>query len=185
MQRAICFSVAMLMAVTATVEANTNNTAEVAVAAPLGTFPTLKASNLENQKFTLPRDFAGERNLLLIAFKREQQKNVDTWLRGMKRFSTSSDFRYYELPTIGKLNPIARWFINHGMRNGIPDRKARARTITLYVDKAAFKKALNLSDENHIYAILVDRAGRVYWRAEGDFDKAKADSLKQALSVSK
>ena len=44
---------------------------ERSTAAPEGTFPKLTASNLEKQTFSLPEDFAGDRNLLLIAFQRE------------------------------------------------------------------------------------------------------------------
>ena len=158
-----------------------NTTPETSSAAREGTFPKLTASNLENQTFSLPKDFAGDRNLLLIAFQREQQHNVDTWLHQMKRFEISPGFQYYELPTLDKLNPVLRWFIDSGMRRGIPDRNARARTITLYLNKPAFRKALNLPDEKQIYAILVGRAGRVLWRAEGDFDEAKAASLQEVL----
>lgn len=133
----------------------------------------------------LPEDFAGDRNLLLIAFRREQQKNVDTWLHEMTRFEVSPGFRHYELPTIGRLNPFVRWFIDNGMRRGISDLNARSRTITLYVDKLSFRKVLRLPDEKRIYAILVDRTGRVVWRAEGDFDEAKGSSLLKALSQGK
>jgi hypothetical protein len=160
-------------------------TPDKSAAAPEGTFPKLTASSLEKQAFSLPEDFAGDRNLLLIAFQREQQQNVDTWLHQMKRFEHSSGLKYYELPTIDRLNPFFRWFINSGMRRGIPDRNARARTITLYLDKPAFRKALNIPDEKRIYAILVDRSGRVLWRAEGDFDEAKAASLQAALTAGK
>jgi hypothetical protein len=160
-------------------------TSDKSAAAPEGTFPKLAASNLEKQTFSLPEDFAGDRNLLLIAFQREQQQNVDTWLHQMKRFEHSSGFQYYELPTIDRLNPFFRWFIDSGMRRGIPDRDARARTITLYLDKPSFRKALNIPDEKRIYAILVDRSGRVLWRAEGDYDEAKAASLQEALTAGK
>ena len=156
-------------------------TSEEAMTAPEGTFPKLIASNLEKQTFSLPEDFAGDRNLLLIAFQREQQGNVDTWLHQMKRFEALPSFHYYELPTIDRLNPIARWFINSGMRRGIPDRNARARTITLYLDKPSFRNALNLPDEKQIYAVLVDRSGRVLWRAQGDFDESKAAGLEDVL----
>jgi hypothetical protein len=148
-----------------------------------GTFPQMTATNLADQSLSLPQDFAGERNLLLIAFEREQQKNVDTWIHQMKRFEAIPAFRYYELPTIEKTNSMVRWFINSGMRRGIPDPNARARTITLYIDKAPFCQALNITDEKQIYAILVDRYGRVLWRAAGDFDESKAASL-QAFLVS-
>lgn len=182
MRTAICLAVVMLLATGASQATGADSTREETMGAAQGTFPKLTASNLQKKPLSLPGDFAGDRNLLLIAFQRKQQENVDTWLREMKRFESSPDFQYYELPTISKLNPIARWFINRGMRSGIPDPEARARTITLYLDKTEFKKALNLPDESQIYAILVDRAGRVHWRAEGDFDEAKAAGLQQALS---
>src|SRR5271157_4132999 len=44
-----------------------------------GHFPGLKASSLEGQSFDLPGDFKGDRNLLFIAFEREQQTSIDTW----------------------------------------------------------------------------------------------------------
>src|SRR5271157_1852645 len=66
-----------------------------------GSFPPLKSETLEKQAVQLPQDFQGERNLLLIAFQREQQKDTDTWLAQMKRFEDiDKGFRYYEIPTI-------------------------------------------------------------------------------------
>ena len=145
-------------------------------------FPELKASNLESREFNLPGDFAGERNLVLIAFQREQQEQLDTWLKEMKRFQEADPgFQYYELPTIDKLNPLMRWFIDSGMRRGIPDKNARARTITLYIDKKPFAESLQLPTEKTVYALLVDRSGNVLWRAEGTFDEAKGEALKKAL----
>jgi hypothetical protein len=182
MRTTIGLAIAFLLATATNPAAGKNGTREETMRAPQGTFPELTAKNLQEKTLSLPGDFAGERNLLLIAFKRKQQQNVDTWLREMKRFESFPDFHYYELPTISKLNPIARWFINRGMRSGIPDSEARARTITLYLDKEKFKNALNLPDENRIYAILVDRKGQVHWRTDGDFDEAKAASLQRALS---
>jgi hypothetical protein len=85
--------------------------------------------------------------------------------------------RYYELPTIQRLNVLARTFINEGMRAGIPDPTARERTITLYLDKAAFREALQLPGEDDIYVLLLDRQGQVLWRTEGSFASEKGDSL--------
>jgi hypothetical protein len=145
-------------------------------------FPTVKASNLEKREFTLPADFEGDRNLLLVAFEREQQKDVDTWLREMKRFEElDPGFRYYELPTIERPNSLVRWFIDSGMRRGIPDRKARERTITLYLEKKPFLDALLITDQKKIYAFLVNRDGNALWKAEGVFDEAKGASLRSAL----
>jgi hypothetical protein len=149
---------------------------------PEAHFPRVKASNLEGHDFNLPADLEGERNLLLVAFEREQQKDVDTWLRQMKRFEEMDPgFRYYELPTIQRPNAFMRWFIDTGMRHGIPDRKARERTITLYLDKKPFCEALLITDQTKIYALLVDRQGNALWKSEGVFDEIKGASLRSAL----
>jgi hypothetical protein len=149
---------------------------------PAAHFPRVKASNLEKHDFNLPADFEGDRNLLLVAFEREQQKDVDTWLREMKRFEEfDPGFYYYELPTIQRPGAFMRWFINTGMRHGIPDRKARQRTITLYLEKKPFLDSLLITDQKKIYAFLVDREGNAQWRSEGVFDETKAASLRSAL----
>lgn len=66
---------------------------------------------------------------------------------------------YYELPTIRALNAFSKFFINEGMRAGIPNPKSRERTIALYLDKHAFRTALFLEDEDHIFILLIDRQG--------------------------
>ncbi len=151
-------------------------------AADAARFPSVTSENLSGKTVNLPGDFAGERNLVLIAFQREQQSNVDTWLHQMKRFTDlDPQLHYYELPTISRLNGFARWFINNGMKRGIPDQGQRDRTITLYLDQKPFLDALHITDESHVYALLVDRQGNVLWRGEGDFTEEKGSSLKAFL----
>ena len=103
----------------------------------------------------------------------------------MKRYEDiDQGLRYYEIPTIEKMNSFMRWFINTGMRTGIPDKNARERTITLYIDKDPFKKSLQIPDEKQIYAMVVDRSGNVLWRATGPYDEANGESLQQFLEKS-
>lgn len=145
-------------------------------------FPRVRGANLERRSFNLPEDFEGEFNLLLIAFLREQQFEVDTWAPEARRLTRErATFRYYELPTISRSIPFARLWLDGAMRAGIPDRAAREATITLYLDKRAFRAALRLPREDTIYALLVDRAGQVLWRAEGVFTEEKGQALRHAL----
>jgi hypothetical protein len=147
-------------------------------------FPTVTGSNLQRQKLTLPQDFQGEHNLVFIAFQQWQQSQVDTWIPFAKQLEESQpEVRYYELPTIQQRNALARTFINEGMRAGIPDRIARERTITLYLDKVAFRQALQLPGEDDIYVLLVDRQGQVLWREEGVFTLEKGESLDAAVKA--
>jgi hypothetical protein len=145
-------------------------------------FPTVTGSNLQRKKLALPQDFQGELNLVLIAFQQWQQTQVDTWIPFARQLEEiHSGVRYYELPTIQRRNVLARTFINEGMRAGIPDPVARERTITLYLDKNAFREALQLTGEDDIYLLLLDRQGRVLWQAEGAFTPEKGESLAAAV----
>jgi hypothetical protein len=145
-------------------------------------FPAVTGSNLQRKKLRLPQDFQGELTLVLIAFQQWQQTQVDTWLPFARQLEeTDPRVRYYELPTIQRLNALSRTFVNEGMRAGIPDPIARERTITLYLDKSAFRQALQLSHEDDIYVLLLDGQGKVLWRAEGAFTPEKGESLAAAV----
>lgn len=146
-------------------------------------FPMVQGSNLSGNEFRLPGDFEGEYNLVLIPYLREQQANVDTWGECLKRLAVQyPGLRYYELPTLPKYNRVQQFFIDNGMRGGIPDPAVRARTITLYIDVEAFNSALNLPTINDIYVLLLNRSGEVLWRSNGDYTPEKGDALAAVLA---
>lgn len=147
------------------------------------TFPTVNGSNLRREKLTLPQDFAGEYNLLFIAFKQWQQDEVNTWIAFAEHCESQyPGLVYYELPTIRSLNAFSKFFINEGMRAGIPNPKSRERTITLYLDKDDFRDALALEDEEHIFAILIDQQGNELWRARGPHNPNSEAELLEVLN---
>ena len=145
-------------------------------------FPKVEGRNLEGRAFHLPADFEGDVNVVLVAFKREQQADVDTWTPALKSLATGHPtMRVYELPTLGRRYRLIRSFIDGGMRGGIPDAAVRAATITLYIDKAPFERALGITSEDKIEVFLVDRTGRIHWRTRGRFTDAAEAELKQRL----
>jgi len=149
---------------------------------PAAHFPVVKSDNLEGRTFTLPTDFGGERNVVFVAFQREQQKDVDTWVPFVtKQIAANPGTEYYELPTIKRMIGLMKWTINKGMSGGIPDKAAREHTITLYIDKEPFKRALEIPDEKVIHVLIVDRAGTVLWRTSGLFSDEKGAALATAL----
>ena len=146
------------------------------------TFPTVNGSNLLREKLTLPRDFQGRFNLVFIPFEQWQQMEVDSWGALAEELEKQFDgLVYYELPTIQSRNTIYKMFINEGMRAGIPNPKTRERTITLYLDKADFRAALDMPDEEHIYVLLVDRQGKEFFRARGPYSREGEAALRQIL----
>ncbi|HVZ47655.1 MAG TPA: hypothetical protein VG916_02650, partial [Gemmatimonadaceae bacterium] len=93
------------------------------------------------------------------------------------------DVSTYELPTLTRSYRWVRPMIDGGMARGIPDKRVRERTITLYIDKTPFKRALGIPDEDRIRVFLVGRAGRVYWRAVGRWTAEAGDSLRAVLDA--
>ncbi len=145
-------------------------------------FPKVTGSNLLRQKRTLPQDFQGKYNLVLIAFQQWHQMEVDSWIPLAKELEQQyEDLAYYELPTIQSMNTFSKMFINEGMRAGIPNPKTRERTITLYLNKADFRAALGMPDEDHIYILLIDRQGKEFFRSRGSNTQDTQASLRQVL----
>lgn len=152
--------------------------------APTPRFPAIVAENLARDRVSLPGGLAGTYNLVVVAYRREQQAEVDTWMPALNAMEKEDPrFRWYELPTIGKMMGllVSPW-LDDAMRAGIPDQAQRARTITLYIDKQWFREALGLPDsDGSIHLLLLDRQGRVLWRRDGAYDPSAAAELKSKL----
>jgi hypothetical protein len=145
-------------------------------------FPTLHVSDLNGKKLTIPADFETPYTLCVIAFERNQQKDVDTWADGTKSIIEPAGVSFYEIPTISRVPWFVRNFINSGMNRGIPSATARAHTISLYINKTPFRQSLGLGTEKTIYAKLVNRSGAVLWSGSGDFTVQQGDSLRQTIT---
>ena len=156
---------------------------EDAVHARTPYFPRISSENLNKEPITLPDDLRGQPALLLIAYKQRQQENVNTWLGHLDTIDEHiPGVRVLELPTISSRS----WgwmagFIDGGMRSGIPDPAARARTVTLYTDVSLFNQALMIDETDTIHAVLLDRDSRVIARVSGDYSEDKLKQLSTEL----
>jgi hypothetical protein len=156
----------------------------LAVNPEAGRFPSVSGSNLNREEVEFPRDFGGAVNLLFVPFLQSQQSTVNTWIPLAEELEASfPQLVYYELPTIDQMPGLSRTFVNEGMRAGIQNPKARARTITLYLDTASFMRALNIPGKNDVHVLLVDRKGAILWRTTGRFDESKGSGLTKAVET--
>lgn len=146
-------------------------------------FPTVSGFNLLRNEVEIPRDLATELTLLFVPFLQQQQAVVDSWIPAVQGLMAEDDnLEYFELPTIDDRSVVARTFINEGMRAGIPDESARARTVTLYIDTTAFRAALDIPSRDDVHLFLVDQSGTIRWRTTGRYDEEKATELRAAIA---
>jgi hypothetical protein len=79
-------------------------------------FPRLAARNLEGLDVRLPVAFAGERNVVIVAFQRKHQDLVDSWVPWLEEHAVADPgLCFYELPTIGRIWAPVRNMIDGGM----------------------------------------------------------------------
>jgi hypothetical protein len=144
-------------------------------------FPKITGIDLEGKKQELPAAFKNKFNLVIVAFKREQQAEVETWIKAIEPIlEENSNLSFYEIPLIYEISTIGRMWINNGMRFGIPDEVARKRTITVYANREEFFRITNMK-EDKIYALLIDASGKILWKAEGVADKTNVADVKKII----
>ena len=152
---------------------------------PIGRFPSADGERLSGEHVRVPDVFAGTHNLVFVAFTRGQQSDVDTWTPLAKRLAAGdTGFRSYELPTLARRYRLIRPMIDGGMRRGIPDSATRSSTITLYIDKSPFERALGIANEDSIAVVLVGHDGHVLWMTRGPHTaEAEAALLAELKSI--
>ena len=141
--------------------------------------PQVTTRDLNGVRRTLPN---GRLSILLIAYQRWQQVEVDTWMPTMAALERAhSDISYFELPVVGEMSGVGRRSLDFFMRRGIPDQDVRSRTLTFYVDTSEIREPLGIPDEDHVAVILVDTDGLVLWRGAGPHSADAERSLRAAI----
>ena len=144
-------------------------------------FPSLTSKDLAGNSVDLPAGFPAERTILLVAFEREQQHDIDSWVEGLHL--GEGKLPWLELPVIDNPGAIGRWFIDNGMRRGIKDHQVWAHVVTLYTKKAEFKSAMQIGSEKEIEVFVADRSGKVFERQVGPYSQDTGNRILAALRL--
>ncbi len=147
-------------------------------------FPLVDARNLLGVDVQLPAAFEGAHNVVLIAFQRNHQSLVDSWVPWLEQQAAADPaLRFYEVPTIGRIWAPARRFIDGGMASAIRVPEILRRTLTFYGNVNRVTQPLNIDDRSTIAVVLIDAEGKVGWSGKGGFDPILAADLAQALQT--
>jgi hypothetical protein len=145
-------------------------------------FPEIEARSLEGNPLTLPYAFTGEQNVVLVAFRRNHQQLVDSWLPFLEdQASRNPQLRFYEIPALSRIWKPARNMIDGGMAAAIKTPVVLRRTLTVYGDLTRLTTPLGITDRATISLFLVTATGDVAWTATGGFTPSCASEPEAVL----
>jgi hypothetical protein len=147
--------------------------------------PMLKGQFLSTRDAELPRASSGKVALVAIGFTYKSRFPVEAWGSWYREtIGSRTDATFFEVPMIGGLSTLGRWFIDRGMRSGTP-AELHDHVITVYGGTGDWKRRFSYSraHQDDAYLIVLDRDGVVRWLHHGAFDQARADDLQRILTA--
>ena len=143
-------------------------------------FPTVRGTNLDNQRITLPDHYRGKVTLVLVGYTQKAQFDIDRWILGALQADVPAAI--VEVPTIAGMMPqMVQSFIDNGMRSGIP-KSDWASVVTIYEDAQKIIEALGNERPQSAYAVLLNKEGRIVWSSNIGYSASQILELKKLVT---
>ena len=147
---------------------------ELAVGAAL---PDLRGEYLSGRKAVLPKDASGRVALLLFGFSYQSRFAVEAWTKRFRQdFEKNQQVTFFEIPMIGGMARLGKWFIDSGMRRGTA-KVDHENVITVYGGTEPWKQRLGVKIEDSAYLVVLAQQGNVAWRHAGPFEETSYQAL--------
>jgi hypothetical protein len=148
----------------------------------MGRLPSIATKRLDQQPIVLPNQLPAERTLALVAYTRHQREEVQSWIRGM-RLDEDPAIAWFRLSVVNDPgSDVARSEVERKLLARHPQQADREKLVPVFTDREAFARAAGVTTE-HAAVLVVNRDGQVLARAEGPYDAAKAQALRETLVV--
>ncbi len=146
-------------------------------------FPEITGELLSYKKITIPEHCKGKVSILIVAFKRGTQPQIDSWTTPlMQEFSNNSDFRFLEIPMISNFYSWISGYIDNGMRGGIVESMHK-NVMTYYGPLDTYFTYFGVEDKKLCYLFLLDREGKIQFLANGESSSEQLAILFQKVKI--
>ncbi|HEY3440714.1 MAG TPA: hypothetical protein VGK29_08190 [Paludibaculum sp.] len=152
-------------------------------AAPLmpDRLPPLKGEFLSGRLALLPDAASGRVALLALGFTYDSRFAVEAWVKRFRAdYGENPQTTFYEIPMIGGMAQLGKWFIDGGMRRGTP-KADHEHVITVYGNTRPWKERVGFQAPDVAYLLLLDKDGSVRWRHSGPFTEAEYQRMSAAV----
>jgi hypothetical protein len=158
-------------------------TSMISILSPGQPMPVLKGEFLTGRPAVLPGAASGRVALLALGFTYDSRFAVEAWAgRFRKDFGGNPQVTFYEVPMIGGMARLGKWFIDGGMRKGTP-RNDYEHVITVYGGTDPWKQRLSFRLPDAAYMMLLDQYGIVRWLHAGPFDETAYGTLSRQVAA--
>ncbi len=144
----------------------------------LRALPSAEVEALDGSALTVPDTFAGDHNLVVMSFARDQADALDAWYESGGALPGVTPYR---LLLMGGVPRPVRGIVERAMRRAVPDATHQGRYLLHYGDGDAYLEQLGLADTSEVLVLLVDRGGQVRWTHRGPVDDDALAALRAAL----
>lgn len=146
--------------------------------------PQMRGETLLGAPLVLPDGAAGRPAFLTITFSKKAGKSARAWNeRFEKDHGSRSSVNNYSIAMLEEAPRIFRGIIKSGMKKGVP-QEAHNRFLIVTSDEAAWKKYLNVTDDELPYLVLIDGSGRLVWKDQGVFAEKQYEALRAHVQKS-
>lgn len=140
--------------------------------------PELKGEFLTGRQAVLPAAASGRVTLLALGFSYDSRFPVEAYVKKWRlQFDGSPRTAFFEVPMIGGMARMGKWFIDSGMRRGTA-REDHEKVITVYGSTAEWKSRLNCKNPKAACLVLLDPRGNIHWVKEDLYDEQTWDQLR-------
>ena len=145
-------------------------------------FPSVTGRNLNKKTVTVPDDYNNEPLLVIAALQQWQQRVVDEVIAAFDANGLGENHTIIEIPVIQRSTRFRQIRLDAIMRAVIRDRDIRQRTVTVYLDKKAFRDSLDIPTDSAVHWFLIDHVSKEI-RLRG-VNVPSSEELNQLVSLS-
>jgi len=134
--------------------------------------PPLRGEFLNGRPAQLPEVAAGKVAFVAMGFTYKSRFAVEEFAKRFRGdFGKEPRATFFEVPMIGGMAVMGKWFIDSGMRRGTP-KEDHEHVITVYGGAGEWKRRMGYQAEAAAYLLVLDPQGKVAWKYMGPFTEA-------------
>jgi hypothetical protein len=134
--------------------------------------PTTQAQSLSGHEVILPSATTGHQAVIVIGFSHGSQKLMERWDKEIgAQVNAKPGVPLYNIAVLQDAPKLIRGMITHSMKALVPSA-GQDHFLTVVEGQDELKKAVDFSDHDEAYVVVLDAAGKIVFHTHGEPSEA-------------